>query len=111
MPGFSTTAFVIGLLAGAAAPLAADEANTTKAPDTFFAGIVSQSTAEVITVGRTVRGKAESRSFHLTPHTKIEGKLVMRVRVTVRYVSDEDGDTATLIVVRGLPLKSKAQKK
>jgi hypothetical protein len=112
MAGFSTTVFVIGLLAGTAAtPLAADETNTTKAPDTFFAGIVAQCTTEVITVGRTVRGKAESRSFHLTPQTKIEGKLVTRVRVTVRYVSDEDGDTATLIVVRGLPLKAKPKKK
>ena len=55
---FPTTAFVIGLLAGAGvARLAADEATAAKAPDTFFAGTVAQVTPETITVGRTVRGK------------------------------------------------------
>lgn len=102
MVGFSTTALLIGLLAGVpATPLVADETGTTKAADTFFAGTVSQFDAETIIVGRTVRGKAESRTFSLTPHTKIEGRLAVKVRVTVRYITDDDGDTATLIVVRG----------
>ena len=102
MVGFSTTALLIGLMAGApATPLLADETGTAKAADTFFAGTVSQFTSETIIVGRTVRGKAESRTFNLTPQTKIEGKLAVRVRVTVRYITDDDGDTATLIVVRG----------
>jgi hypothetical protein len=103
MVGFSTTALLIGLMAGAAAtlPLVADQTGTSRAADTFFAGAVSQFSAETIIVGRTVRGKAESRTFSLTPHTKIEGKLAVRVRVTVRYITDDDGDTATLIVVRG----------
>ena len=102
MVGFSTTVLLIGLLAGVpASPLAADETGTTKAADTFFAGTVSQSSVETIIVGRTVRGKAESRTFRLTPQTKIEGKLAVKVRVTVRYITDDDGDTATLIVVRG----------
>jgi hypothetical protein len=110
--GFPTTIFVIGLLACTAVPhLAADETAAGKTPDTFFAGTVAQSTSETITVARTVRGKAESRTFNLTPQTKIEGKLVPRVRVTVRYVADDDGDTATLIVVRGLPKPSKQKKK
>ena len=102
MAVFSTTALLIGLMAGAAVtPLVADETGTAKAADTFFAGTVSQFSAETIIVGRTVRGKAESRTFSLTPHTKIEGKLAVKVRVTVRYITDDDGDTATLIVVRG----------
>ena len=110
--GFSTTAFVIGLLAcTAVAPLVADETTATKAPDTFFAGTVTELTSETITVGRTVRGKAESRTFQVTPQTKTEGKLAARVRVTVRYVSDDDGDTATLIVVRGFAPKAAKQKK
>ena len=108
----STTAFVIGLRAcTAAAPLVADETNAAKAPDTFFAGTVTEFTAEAITVGRTVRGKAESRTFGLTPQTKIEGKLAAKVRVTVRYVSEDDGYTATLIVVRGFAPKAAKQKK
>jgi len=62
-------------------------------------------------VGRTVRGKAESRKFQLTAQTKTEGKLAVKVRVTVRYITDDDGDTATLIVVRGAAKLAKAKKK
>jgi hypothetical protein len=102
MAGFLTTVLVIGLIACAPrTPLLADETGTAKAADTFFAGTVSQFTSETIIVGRTVRGKAESRTFSVTPQTKIEGKLAVKVRVTVRYITDDDGDTATLIVVRG----------
>jgi len=102
MSVFLTTALFMGLLAGVpATPLVADEAGTAKAANTFFAGTVSEFSAETIIVGRTVRGKAESRTFSLTPQTKIEGKLALRVRVTVRYTTDDDGETATLIVVRG----------
>ena len=102
MAGLSTTVLFIGLLASSAAtPLLADETGASKSADTFFAGTVSQSTPDTNMVGRTVRGKAESRTFRLTPQTKIEGKLALKVRVTVRYITDDDGDTATLIVVRG----------
>jgi hypothetical protein len=102
MAVFRTTALFIGLTATAAVvPLLADENTSSKAADTFFAGTVSQFSAETIIVGRTVRGKAESRTFSVTPQTKIEGRLALRVRVTVRYLTDDDGDTATLIVVRG----------
>jgi hypothetical protein len=110
--GFSTTFFVLGLLAGApAARLMADETATTKAPDTFFAGTVTELTSEIVVVGRTVRGKAESRTFQLTPQTKTEGKLAAKMRVTVRYITDDDGDTATLIVVRGAVKQPKPKKK
>jgi hypothetical protein len=102
MAAVLTTVLLIGLVAGTApVPLLADETSTSKSADTFFAGTVSQSTGDTIIVGRTVRGKAESRTFRLTPQTKIEGKLAVRVRVTVRYITDDEGDTATLIVVRG----------
>jgi hypothetical protein len=110
--GFWTTYIIIGLLAStAAAPLWADETATAKAADTFFAGTVMELTSETITVGRTVRGKAESRKFQLTAQTKTEGKLAGRVRVTVRYITDDDGDTATLIVVRGAAKQAKPKKK
>ena len=68
--------------------------------DAFFAGIVVESMPEQITISRTVLGKTEKRSFRVTPDTRVEGRLRVRVRVTVRYSSDDDGDTATLIVVR-----------
>ena len=107
--GLCTTIIVIGLLASA--PLWADETATAKASDTFFAGTVMELTSETIMVARTVRGKAESRTFQLTPQTKTEGKLAARVRVTVRYIADDDGDTATLIVVRGAAKQTKPKKK
>ena len=53
-----------------------------------------------ITVTRTVRGQAESRSFRLTPQTKVDGKLQKSVRVTVGYITDDNGETATMVVVR-----------
>ena len=102
MAGFWITALLIGWMTGASGTLLlADETSSAKTADTFFAGTVSQFSAETMVVGRTVRGKAESRTFTLTPQTKIEGKLAIKVRVTVRYITDDDGDTATLIVVRG----------
>ena len=45
-------------------------------------------TAEKISVSRIVSGKTESRTFRVTPETKVEGKQRLKVRVTVRYVAD-----------------------
>jgi hypothetical protein len=78
----------------------AQQSPEQKKPDTFFAGTVSEYTAEKISVSRTVSGKPEKRTFRITPDTKVEGKLRTKVRVTVRYTSDDDGDVATLIMVR-----------
>jgi len=104
--------FLCALVCAAGQRLTADDTATPKSADTFFAGTVTESTAEKITVGRTVRGRAESRTFRLTPDTKIEGTLAEKVRVTVRYITDDDGDTATLIVVRtpARPSSSKPKK-
>lgn len=76
-------------------------------PDTFFAGTVIETTPERITVSRVVLGKTEKRVFRVTPDTKCEGKLKAKVRVTVRYVTTEDGDKAELIVVRTQQKKTK----
>jgi hypothetical protein len=88
-------------------PLSADEPSTAaaKKADAFFAGTVVESTADEITVTRTVLGKPEKRSFVVTPETKVEGRLRIRVRVTVRYISDDGGDTATMIIVRSAAKK------
>ncbi len=69
-------------------------------PETFFAGTVIESTPQSITVSRVVLGKTEKRVFRITPDTKCEGKLKAKVRVTVRYVTTDDGETAELIIVR-----------
>jgi len=52
-------------------------------------------------VSRSILGKpAEKRSFWIRPDTRIEGKLRLKVKVTVGFVTNEDGDIARLIVVR-----------
>ncbi|MGH9558142.1 MAG: hypothetical protein ACRD30_02815 [Bryobacteraceae bacterium] len=78
-----------------------------KKGNTFFAGTVTETTPQILSVARVVSGKRQSRTFHVTPETKIEGKLRMKVRVTVGYVTGDDGDTATLIVVRTPPAPKK----
>ena len=69
-------------------------------PDTFFAGTVTEVTPERITVSRVNLGKTEKRVFRVTSDTKCEGKLKTKVRVTVKYVTTDDGETAELIIVR-----------
>jgi hypothetical protein len=99
-----------GLAGLALSPLRADEPSATaaeKKADAFFAGTVVESTSEKITVRRTVLGKPENRSFAVTADTKVEGRLRIRVRVTVRYISDDDGDTATMIIVRSAATQKK----
>jgi hypothetical protein len=75
-------------------------------PDTFFAGSVVEFTTEKITVSRVNLGKTEKRVFRITPDTKCEGKLTKKVRVTVKYVASDDGETAELIIVRSAQKKT-----
>lgn len=80
-----------------------------KYTDTFSGPIVELSTAK-ITVSRSILGKpAEKRTFWIKADTRIEGKLHMKVRVTVGFVTSDDGDVARLIVVR--PAKKTTQDK
>jgi len=79
---------------------ASDDPIIEKPADAFFAGTVVETTPEKITVTRRVLGKAENHTFIVTQDTKVEGKLRVKIRVTVRYVPNDDGDTATMIVVR-----------
>ncbi len=78
---------------------AQQEANPQK-QDTFFAGNVLEFSGEKITITRTVLGKTQKRAFRITPDTKVEGRLRPKVRVTVGYVTDDDGDVAMRIIVR-----------
>lgn len=71
-----------------------------KYDDTFSGPIIELST-EKITVSRSILGKpAEKRTFWIKPDTRIEGKLKVKVRVTVGFVTSDDGDVARLVVVR-----------
>jgi hypothetical protein len=67
----------------------------------FFSGTAVEVTQERLTVSRTILGKPpESRTFIITPSTKIEGKLKENTRVTVRFAAGEGGDVALSILVR-----------
>lgn len=66
-----------------------------------FSGPIIDLTKEKITITRAVLGKPpEKRTFLIKPDTKIEGKLKLKLKVTVGFVSTEEGDVARLIVVR-----------
>jgi hypothetical protein len=77
--------------------------NTKSEPkyDQTFSGPIVEVTAEKITVSRSILGKpAEKRTFWIKSDTRIEGKLRVRVKVTVGFVTTDDGDVARLVVVR-----------
>ena len=83
-------------------------AATVQTQDQFFAGIVTALSETSVTVTRTVLGKeSTARTFTITPETHIEGKPKVKSRVTVRYVSDENGNRAVRIIVRGAPQPKK----
>jgi hypothetical protein len=67
----------------------------------FFSGVITALADDKLTVFKTVLGKnAETRTFVISKETRVEGKLRLKVRVTVRYIRDEDGDHALHIIVR-----------
>lgn len=85
-----------------------DTPDLSQDTDQFFSGIVTDLTSDRISVERTVLGQgSDSHTFMITPETRVEGKLRLRARVTVRYVSSEDGDRAVHIIVR--PHKSNVE--
>ena len=69
--------------------------------DQTFSGPIVEITATQITVSRSILGKpAEKHRFLIQSDTRIEGKLRVKAKVTVGYVTTDDGDIAKLVVVR-----------
>ena len=69
--------------------------------DDTFSGPVLELSAVKITVSRSILGQAaEKRTFLIKSDTRIEGRLRVRAKVTVGFVTTDDGDIARLIVVR-----------
>jgi hypothetical protein len=69
--------------------------------DETFSGPIVELSATQITVSRSILGKpAEKRSFIIKSDTRVEGKLRVRAKVTVGYVTTDEGDVARLVVVR-----------
>ena len=67
----------------------------------YFSGIVLAYSDETVTVARTILGKnSSSRHFAITSETQIEGKLKVKVRVTVKYITKDEVDHAVHIIVR-----------
>lgn len=114
--GFATSLIIAGFIVvgaqfalGAQAPedASVDKPKQVESPksepkyDQTFSGTVVEVSAEKITVSRSILGKpAEKRGFLIKPDTRIEGKLRVHVKVTVGYVTNDDGDVARLVVVR-----------
>ena len=69
--------------------------------DSTFSGPIVELSTTKITVSRSILGKpAEKRTFWIKSDTRIEGKLRMRAKVTVGFVTTDEGDVARLVVVR-----------
>jgi hypothetical protein len=73
----------------------------------LFSGTVAELEAKRITVHRrsSVDARYEKKTFLITDSTKVEGELRLSARVTIGFVSRDDGDIATRIIVRPLPSK------
>jgi hypothetical protein len=82
---------------------AGDPGQKAKPKDQMFSGVVTAVEEDSLTAMRTGQGKAaETKTFAVTPQTRFEGgKPKVDSRVTVRYVSTDDGDQAVHIIVRG----------
>ncbi len=79
--------------------------------DTFSGPVVELSTTK-ITVSRSILGKpAEKHTFLIKSDTRIEGRLRVHTKVTVGFVTNDDGDIARLIVVRAGAQKPPQDKK
>jgi hypothetical protein len=77
--------------------------------DDTFSGAVIELTAEKVVVSRSILGKpAEKRTLRIQSDTRIEGKLHAKLKVTIGFVTSDEGDIARLIVVR--PQKSTDKK-
>ncbi len=92
--------FVLIALFAIALP-AEDDASGADPRNQFFAGNVTALSEGKTTVARTILGKTTAtKTFIITPETKIEGKLRLKAKVTVRYATSDDGDVAIDIIVR-----------
>jgi hypothetical protein len=91
------------LAAGSVAASPQDSPSTAAAQQgDFFSGIVVSFSATEITVNRKGLGKETeaTRTFAIDGSTKVEGAIVSRAHVTVRFMGDESSARAVHILVR-----------
>jgi hypothetical protein len=100
-------------LAGSSPVRSQDPPPSVQQPaDEFFAGVITALTDGSITLTRTVLGKATVRSFAITAETLMQppgGKPKLKQKVTVKWVSGENGDRAVKIILRGSVTPPKKQ--
>ena len=75
-----------------------------------FTGTPVESTTDHLKVTRpsAVKGNTEARVFKVTAQTKIEGgRLRLKQRIYVRYVTADEIDTAILVIIRPAAKKTK----
>jgi hypothetical protein len=94
---------LVGLILALATGRATAESGTPDlSQDQFFSGTVKTFEGSRITVTRTVLGKpSATRTFIISSETRIEGgQPEVKARVTVRFITTENGDQAVHIIVR-----------
>ena len=106
-PSAACLSLVLCALGQSPAPQPAQEQPPAEQPlDQYFSGTVVSYLPEKVTVARTVLGRNSlSRFFTITPETRIEGRLRVKVRVTVQYITKDEIDYAIHIIVRNPPAK------
>jgi hypothetical protein len=96
---------VLSFALGARCVAAQDEQDK----DNYFTGTLLENAPDHLKVAKALlQGKSEERIFKVNAQTKVEGgRLRLRARITVRYITSEDGDTAILVIVRPAAKKQK----
>jgi len=93
--------FVLAISLLAAEPEQTPQEESEPISYEFFSGTVTELQPGKLTVLRTLPGKSpEKHTFILKPDTRIEGRLKTRARVTVGYISTDEGYVALRVVVR-----------
>ena len=79
--------------------------------DNYFTGTLVENAPDHLKVSRVLQGKTEAHVFKMNAETKVEGgRLRLRQRINVRYISSDDGDVAILVIVRPTRAQAKKQK-
>lgn len=79
--------------------------------DSYFTGTLVENAPDHLKVSRVLQGKTEAHVFKINAETKVEGgRLRLRQRINVRYISSDDGDVAILVIVRPARTQPKKQK-
>jgi len=99
--GILVAALCLAVLPPSTAAQQKDQPGAPK--EQMFSGEVTAMDSASLTATRT--GSKDSKTFLVTPDTKVEGALKLKSRVTIRYVVAENGARALRIIVRPVAKK------